>query len=83
MYWFGLKTDEEILNHYFNKQQGLRKMPSGVSHFGGYIKPWESVVPRFHSIKHIFTKASKEEFLSIFDNLFKKWFYINCMKSKD
>lgn len=61
-------NDEEILNYYFNEQRGLRKMPDGISHFGGFIKPWEPVVPRFHSIKNIFTKASKEEFLSIFNN---------------
>jgi hypothetical protein len=37
-------------------------------HFGGYIKPWENIIPRFHSIKSVFLNDDKDTFLKKIDN---------------
>lgn len=75
------ENDELIYWEFYSHQTGLREVPENVIHFGGPVKPWQNGEPALRTIRWIFLRSSKEEFISWienrvkFDGILNAWFF--------
>lgn len=81
------ENDEQILEHYYPYQIGLRQLTHKIIHFSGFLKPWQKGDPYLATIKHLFLHSTKEEFVAWVENikevqsLRKAWeAYVNLLK---
>lgn len=78
-------NDEQIIDHFFIDQEGLRSPPEGFLHFGGFIKPWENLSEDFNFLHQFFTSMPLEKFYYYLDNtqeflgIYNQW---SCIYNK-